>query len=600
MGMGWMALRRKSHNILDANSLYIRTIVLLALMAAVLFVYWQSTHHEFTNYDDPHYVTENPYVKAGLTRQSVGWAFTTFHAANWHPVTWLSHMLDYEIYGLRPKGHHLTNICFHIINTLLLLYLLYSATGSYWQSIFLAALFGLHPLHVESVAWIAERKDLVSAFFGFVTLILYGRYARHPRPLTYLLSLFSFAVGLMAKPMLATLPFVMLLWDFWPLGRLHLRTKPTENRAHEIEKESSISTWPRLVAEKIPFFALSLASCIVTYIAQNKGGAVADVQFMPLLFRIVNALLSYVRYISNMIWPHNLAVIYPMPPTLTIVQGLTASLVLLGISYLVCRLARQHPYLSVGWLWYLGTLVPVIGLVQVGNQALADRYTYIPLIGLFIMISWGVPVLVKNFRYRSLLLPVAAGLALSALTICTWVQLSYWENSVTLFRRASTVVPDNYVAYIHLGDGLSQQGNFTEAIDYYLSALRFRPDREDVHTNLGAAYAQAGNIGAAIEHYYKALSLDPGKAELNYNLGLALGVQGNFDESITYLGRAVTINPKFAEAHYNLGVALVRTGRLDEAIRHFSEALQVNPGLVEARKALETATKLKSGQSPQR
>jgi tetratricopeptide (TPR) repeat protein len=317
---------------------------------------------------------------------------------------------------------------------------------------------------------------------------------------------------------------------------------------------------------------------------------------MPLLFRIVNALLSYVRYIFNMFWPHNLAVIYPMPPTLTIVQGLSASLVLLGISFVVYRLARQHPYLSVGWLWYLGTLVPVIGLVQVGNQALADRYTYIPLIGLFIMMSWGLSAIVKNFRYRRVLLSVGAGLALSALTICSWVQLSYWKNSATLFRRASAVVADNYIAYIHLGDGLSQQGNFTEAIDYYLSALRFRPDREDVHTNLGAAYAQAGNIGAAIEHYYKALSLDPAKAELNYNLGLAFGVHGNIDQSIIYLGRAVTINPKFPEAHYNLGVALVRAGRLDEGIRHFHEALQVNPGLVEARKALKTTMRLKSGQ----
>jgi Tfp pilus assembly protein PilF len=562
----------------------------------MLAVFWQSTDHDFLTYDDNLYVTDNLHVKTGLTYRNMLWAFTTMEASNWHPVTWWSHMLDSQIYGLNPKGHHLTNVLFHIANTLLLLYLLFSATRNYWQSLFVAALFGLHPLHVESVAWIAERKDLVSTFFGFVALILYFRYAKHPRPFPYLLSLVAYAVGLMAKPMLVTLPFVMLLCDVWPLGRLRLETKPLEYPTHDMGKESSASTRSRLVVEKIPFFVLSLASCIVTYVAQNEGGAVADLQFVPFLFRIVNALLSYVRYISKMFWPHHLAVIYPMPPTLTMTQGITAGLLLLGISYLVYRLARKHPYLFVGWLWYLGTLVPVIGLVQVGNQALADRYTYIPLIGLFIMMSWGAWNLVKNFRYWRILVPVAVGLTLTALTISTWVQLSYWKNSVTLFQHASMSVTDNYIAYIHLGDGLSQQGKFTEAIDYYLLALRFRPNRQDIHTNLAVAYDQAGNIEAAINHYLKALSLDPGNAKLNYNLGLAFGVQGNLKESLYYLGRAVTINPKFPEAHYNLGVALAKQGRLDEGIRHFREALQADPGWVEARKALETAMRLKSEQ----
>jgi tetratricopeptide (TPR) repeat protein len=644
-----------------------RTLIIVLLTAALILVFWQSAHHEFINYDDHKYVTENPHVKVGLTYQSIIWTFSTFHESNWHPLTWLSHMLDYELYGLNPMGHHLTNVIFHITNTLLLLYLLYYTTQKYWQSMFVAALFALHPLHVESVAWVAERKDVLSTVFGFGTLILYTKYTKNNRPLYYLIALTLYALGLMSKPMLVTLPFVMLLWDFWPLGRLRLKlpghrpglpdkvisfhivplgptykaglvghvpakTKSTENHAHDIEKKSSVSTWSRLIGEKIPFFALSLASCIVTYIAQNKGGAVADAQFVPLLFRIVNALLSYVRYISNMIWPHNLAIIYPMPPTLTIVQGLTAGFVLVAISYLVYRMAHQHPFLSVGWLWYLGTLVPVIGLVQVGQQAMADRYTYIPLIGLFIMISWGVPAIARKWRYQYVALPIAAFLALGVLMICSWVQLSYWKNGVTLFRHASEAVANNHIAYRILGSALAQQGRFPEAERSFQEALRIRsndepthiawgaelagqrkideamghfskaldinPESADAHYNLGMLLAEKGKFAEAIYHYHQALYIDPGNAELNSNLGLAYGMSGNLNESVTFLSMALKIRPRFAEAHYNLGVSLVRAGRLDEGIRHFNEALQVNPDFVEARRALEAAIKLKAGPLP--
>jgi hypothetical protein len=564
MGMDWMALRRKSHNIPGTNSLNMRTIVLLVLMAVVSLVYWQSMHHEFINYDDRLYVTGNPHIKAGLTYDRIIWAFKTVQASNWHPMTWLSHALDYELYGLNPKGHHLTNVIFHIANTLLLLYLLHYTTQKYWQSMFVAALFALHPLHVESVAWVAERKDVLSTVFGFGTLILYTKYTKGRRPLYYVIALTLYALGLMSKPMLVTLPFVMLLWDFWPLGRFPFKKQRIEYDLRDLHTNYPPSTPLRLVIEKIPFFALSLASCIVTYIAQNKGGAVANVQFVPLLFRVVNALLSYVRYISNMFWPHHLAIIYPMPLTLTIVQGLTAGFVFVAISYLVYRLAYQHPFLSVGWLWYLGTLVPVIGLVQVGNQALADRYTYIPLIGLFIMISWGVPILAKNFRHRRVLLPAGAGLALAALTICTWVQLGYWKNGVTLFSHAIEVVADNYTAYKILGNALGEQGKFAEAERSFQESLRIHPDDEDTHTEWGVVLGKQNKIGEAIDHFNAALQ----------------------------------INPDCADAHYNLGVALAKQGRLDEGIRHFRAALQVDPGLVEARKALETAMRLKSEQSP--
>ncbi len=540
-----------------------RTLLIVFLVIVMFAVFWQSTNHEFLCYDDNIYVTDNLHVKTGLTYRNTLWAFTTMEASNWHPVTWLSHILDCQAYGLNPKGHHLTNVLFHIANTLLLWYLLFSATRNHWQSMFVAALFALHPLHVESVAWIAERKDVLSTFFMLATLILYTRYAKNSRPLLYLLTLLLYVFGLMSKPMLVTLPFVMLLWDFWPLGRLRLETRLKGNITNRMPDEASTSAPLRLILEKLPFFAFSLLSSVVTFYAQAHGGSVAGMQAVPLTFRVVNALVSYTKYIGNMLWPSDLAVIYPLPPTLTLVQAGISGLILIGVTLVVYRRARMNPFLLMGWLWYVGTLVPVIGLVQVGRQAMADRYTYIPLIGLFIMISWGVPALIHKWPYRRSVITAMALLALAGSTLCTWIQLSYWKNDVTLFGRAVQVVENNYIAQM----------------------------------NLGAAFFKTGNIEAAIKHYYKALSLRPENDRLCYNLGLALGVQGNLNESITYLTKAVIINPKFAEAHYNLGVALVTSGRLDEGIRHFSEALQADPGLVEARKALESAMRLKSEQS---
>lgn len=567
------------------------------LVFVMIAVFWQSTGHDFINYDDPAYVTDNIHVRTGLTYPNFLWAFTAFHASNWHPITWLSHMLDSEIYGLNPKGHHMTNILFHIANTLLLLYLLYSTTRNYWQSLFVAALFAFHPLHVESVAWIAERKDLLSTFFGFVTLILYSRYARSPRPLIYLVTLLAFAVGLMAKPMLVTLPFVMLLWDFWPLRRLQIKKQRTEDGLYAPNQNGPSSTPSRLVLEKIPFFALMLASCTTTYLAQRKGGAVADAQLVPLLFRIINALLSYVRYISNMFWPHNLAPMHPLPLTLTIEQGIIAGLILFGISYLVYRLAHLHPSIPTGWLWYLGTLVPVIGFVQVGRQSMADRYTYLPLIGLFIMISWGVPVLFKNFRHRRVALSAGACMLLFALMILTRTQLDYWKNTATLFDHATKAGVNNQEAYRLLGDALVQQGRLPEAERSFLEALRIQPDYEDVHANLGGIYMKQGRIREALFHYQEVVRMAPRNDQANYNLGLALGMSGNLEESIRYFNAAVDLNPNFAEAHCNLGIALVRSGRLDEGIYHFNKALQVKPDFAEARRSLEAAMKLKARQS---
>jgi len=550
------------NNRIKTHSAHKKAVLVVLLLVVTFAIFWQSTGHEFIVYDDNVYVTENLHVQTGLTYGNMLWAFTTIEASNWHPLTWWSHMLDCQIYGLNPKGHHLTNILFHIASTLLLWYLLFSATRKYWQSLFVAALFALHPLHVESVAWIAERKDLLSTFFMFGTLILYTRYTKNSRPLLYISSLVLYIFGLMSKPMLVTLPFVMLLWDFWPLGRLRLRAPLKENTENSTPDPASTSTLPHLIFEKLPFFAFSLLSSVVTYYAQAHGASVAGARAVPLAFRLVNALVSYAKYIENMLWPHNLAVIYPLPTTLMLAQAAISGVILLGITAVVCRRARMNPFLLTGWLWYLGTLVPVIGFVQVGRQAMADRYTYIPLIGLFIMISWGIPALTDRFPYRRSIVTAMALLVLAASSIGTWIQLRYWKNDVTLFTHAIEAVENNYVA----------------------------------HMNLGLAFFQRDKTEEAIRHYFDAFSLRPNTDDLCYYLGLAFGVQGNLNESIIFFRKAIAINPKFAVAHYNLGVALARQGRLDEGIFHFTKALQIDPGLMEARKALETAMRLKSGQ----
>lgn len=596
-----------------------RTVLAALLILVVSLVYGQVYHHGFMGIDDHLYVTDNATVKAGLTQAGILWAFTTTSAANWHPLTWLSHMLDVQLFGVNPSGHHLTSVFLHLLNTLLLLCLLYRTTGEYLKSLFVAALFALHPLHVESVAWIAERKDMLSAFFMLMTILLYSLHREKPRALLYLSALLAYAAGLMAKPMLVTLPFVLLLWDIWPLERF----RPW---AGADDEQGSVPI-VRLVVEKLPFFVLSLLSCGVTYYAQSQAGAVASIHTMPFPFRLINALLSYVRYLSNMIWPENLAIIYPLPATLTIASGMLAGLALLGVSVVVWRLRRRHPYLLAGWGWYLGTLVPVIGLVQVGQQAMADRYTYIPLMGVFIMIAWGVPACAARLKIRRQALIIPAGAVLSLLTICTWHQLGFWKDNVTLFEHAARVVPGNFIAYRLLGSALSLKGDmagaerafqtslrispdddmthtewgmalaehkrYNEALMHFSAALRIYPDSADTHFQMGNILIETGKTAEAIAHYKDALRLKPDKAEICYSLGLALAMQGDIAGGISYLTRAVTLKPGFSEAHYNLGIALVRTGNIPAAVEHFSVAVRINPSFAEARKSLEAAKRLR-------
>ena len=530
--------------------------ICLLLILLTLAAFWQTLGNEFVNYDDDDYVTKNIQVQAGLTKDGVIWAFTKPHSANWHPLTWLSHMLDYRIYKLNPMGHHLTNLLFHIANVLLLYWVLVTMTKYTWRSAFVAALFAVHPLHVESVAWVAERKDVLSTFFWMLTMLAYVSYVRDRKIGKYLLVVVLFALGLMSKPMLVTLPFALLLLDYWPLGRFQ-----------------KANGW-KLVWEKLPLFVLSAASSVVTYLAQQKGGAV--VEHLPAGERIANALVSYLAYIGKMLWPRNLAVFYPHPrAALPVWQTVAAAALLALASVLVIRFARRRPYLATGWLWYLGTLLPVIGLVQVGVQAMADRYTYVPLIGLFIIIAWGVPDLVslgkKPSRSRYLGVPAVAVIA--ALAICTWIQTGHWRDSIVLFEKALASTSGNYVAHHNLGVALQDQGRLGDAIAHYRTALRLLPDYADAHRNLAVALVRQGRIGEATDHLLAAVRINPLDIQARYNLGLAMSVRGKIEEAVFQYREALRVDLENSQVSNNL--AWILATHPDPRIRNSGEAVRL-------------------------
>jgi len=560
-------------------------MVCLFLIVTTVAVFWHLQHHEFVNYDDDLYVTENRHVQAGLTAESVIWAFTTSHATNWHPLTWLSHMSDYELYGLNPKGHHLSNLLFHVVSTILLFLVFRRMTGALWRSSLVAALFALHPLHVESVAWVSERKDVLSTFFWMLTMWTYLRYVEDPRLHRYLLVFFTFSAGLMSKPMLVTLPFVLLLIDYWPLGRFQIEqsgdagtSKKDQWGAFRCEKQHVFY----LIWEKVPFFALSAVSSIVTFLAQQKGGAVSSLVAYPLSIRIVNALVSYVGYMGKTVWPHGLAVFYPHPDKmLPMWQVAAAGLSLVLISVIVIRVARRFPYVPVGWLWYLGTLVPVIGLVQVGSHAMADRYTYIPLIGLFIIPVWGLFDLGARWLCGRVVLTISTVGVLSAFMIATWLQVGHWKDSITLFEHALDVTANNPVAHNNLGIALELQGKVDAGVAHYSEALEIKPDFAEAHNNLGSALDAQGRLDEAAIHYSKALQIKPDFAEAHNNWGGVLDAQGKVNEAMAHYSEALRIKPDFIEAHNNLGIALARQGKVDEAMAHYSEALEIKPDFAE-------------------
>ncbi|MGA2151144.1 MAG: tetratricopeptide repeat protein [Geobacteraceae bacterium] len=524
-------------------------LICIGLIIAIFAVYLQVGNHPFLGFDDTDYITSNAHVSSGITDKNITWAFTSVDAANWHPITWLSHMVDVQFYGMNPRGHHLTNVVIHTISSLFLLLLLFRLTGSLWQSSFVAALFALHPLHVESVAWVAERKDVLSAFFWFLTLIFYAEYVVKRKPALYMLSLFSFLLGLMSKPMLVTLPIVMLLMDFWPLDRYR----------HDEQEQGLCQLSSRLIAlikEKIPFFVCSILSADVTIYAQNKGGAMSLLEAIPFIFRIENALIAYVKYIGKTFWPQYLAVLYPISLSIPLWQAVCSLLLLLIVSGATIWLRHRHPYLAVGWFWFLVTLIPVIGLIQVGNQSMADRYTYIPLIGLFIMVAWGVPGLTKGLQHRQGILALIAGTVIITSAVLTWQQLGYWRDNISLYRHTLEITTGNYVINYNLGLELENNGNLDSAIKEFHEALRIDPYFEKAHYNMGNVLIKKGNRDAAIEQFQEALQINPYDSKAHVNLGTALASKGDLNAAIKEFQEALQINPYDSKAYTNLRIAL--------------------------------------------
>jgi len=548
--------------------------IALGLLAMTVAVFGSTVGHDFVNFDDTQYVTENPPVQRGLTWTGVRWAFTTFHASNWHPLTWLSHMLDVEFYGLRPAGHHLTNLLLHGGNVLLLFWVLRRMTGALWSSAGVAALFAVHPLHVESVAWVTERKDVLSTLFWLLTMWSYVRYTEQPSAQRYLTVAVVFAAGLLAKPMLVTLPFVLLLLDYWPLGRFQPgRWSVAGTHRHAWE----------LMKEKLPLLALSAASCVMTYRAQHAEGATQMLGPLALPVRLENAAVTYVTYIGKLLWPHNLAVFYPHPgSTLPLWQVAGAGIALSGVTALVLLMGTRRPYLPVGWFWYLGTLVPVIGLVQVGLQAMADRYTYVPFIGLFIIIVWGASDLAAGWRHHQKVLGLMAGGALALCIAVSWRQVGHWRTSATLFEHALQATTDNYLAHDGLGSELARQGRLEEAERRYREALRIKPDFAEAHNNLGVLLAKQRKFEAAMAHFSEALRFGPHLVRIHSNMGLALAQQGKSADAVAQYMDAIRLAPDMADPYNNLGLVLAQQGRLDEAVHAFREALRLNPAFTQA------------------
>lgn len=528
--------------------------VCLALFVVTLVAFWGVTSNEFISFDDDEYITANPHVQAGLTGESVAWAFGNYHSNNWHPLTWLVHMTDQELFGEDAGGHHLTSLLFHALNALLLFLGLYRLTGSLGSSALVAALFALHPAHVESVAWASEKKDVISTLFAILTIGAYARYARSASAGRYALALGLFALGLLAKPMLVTLPFVLLLLDYWPLGRCC--GEPPANRP-----------WSTLLLEKVPFLVLAAASSWVTLLAQQSGGVLKTLESFPLGTRLANAIVAYAAYLGKLVWPSKLAILYPHPHEFPFWQVGGAALLLVVITAAVFVMRRRQPALIVGWLWFLGTLVPVIGLVQVGNQAFADRYTYLPYIGLFVAIVWSV----RSLLDRKVVV-VAVIVVLSTLGVRTWYQTRHWKDTITLFRHTVTVTENNYLIHDNLGKLLAGEGRLDEALEQYREAVRIRPAFTQGHYNAGVALSKAARYDEAVPYFDEAIRQQPDFVKAHFNLAVCHAHLNQAEPAIRHFEEVLRINPDNAQAHRNLGGILRALGRNEDAGVHFAAA----------------------------
>ncbi|MEY2481409.1 MAG: protein O-mannosyl-transferase [Verrucomicrobiota bacterium] len=557
----------------DTNPQWIVAGVCIFLTALTWLVFGRTLAHDFVNYDDPTYVYENPIVSQGLTFHGVGWAFTHAHARNWHPLTTISHMVDCQFFGLNAAGHHFTNVFLHTIAVLVLFLLLRDMTGALWRSAFVAELFAIHPLRVESVAWIAERKDVLSGVFFMLTLWAYARYARQPSLRRYIIMSILFALGLMAKPMLVTLPFVLLLLDYWPARRI------ADRRSLFL-----------VITEKIPLFVLSAASCFATIIAQS--GPLGAVEQLPFAWRTANALVSYVTYIWQMLWPADLAAFYPHPGNhLETWEISCAAAIVLAITFMAIIWRKTQPHLFVGWFWYIGMLIPVIGIFQIGLQGHADRYTYLPQVGLYLLIAWSVSEM-SILRGRREVLFALSAIAIVPLAWRAWDHTATWKNSETLWKHALAVTSDNDVAHYHLGLFFRQHDQMDAALAQYQAALRIQLAEREPHYNLSTAltYNNIANIlmakgrfAEAVLHFEKALALRPDFADARYNLGGVFFRQGRVDDAIAQLQSALSLQPEDGEAHRSLGRAFLQKGSVSDAIAEYEKAVKAaNPSIVAA------------------
>jgi tetratricopeptide (TPR) repeat protein len=588
-------------------------VILLGLAVMTFGIYAQVIGHQFITLDDPTYIQENPMVNRGVTLAGLAWAFTTFHVANWHPLTWISHMIDCQLFGTNAGRHLLVNALIHVANTLLVFCFLLRTTHARWPSALVAAFFALHPLHVESVAWASERKDTLSTFFGLLSLIAYVRYAEAPSLSRYAWVAITLALGLLAKPMLVTWPLVMLLLDYWPLRRWQ-----------SAKSKAQRGKLRKLILEKIPLFTLVAASGIMTLIAQSRGGAVRTLAHDPIALRLSNALVSYAKYLLLTFWPNDLAVYYPFAPIgIPAWQIIGAAFLLIGITAFCLFQRRIRPYLIVGWFWFLGTLVPVIGLVQVGGQIMADRYFYIPSIGLFIALVFGFTDIAKSWRIAPSLSAGIAGGVLLILATLTNAQIQRWRDSFTLFEHTLAVTPPNlhiehnlglaiggsgrydeaaahfektlqidpnfYEGLVGMGVTRELQGRLPEAIDYFQAAIRSQPDAPTAHVQLGHALWKQNRDQAALEEMFRASQLAPKDADIRADFALALELVGRIPEAVEQFHEALRMNPYDAEAHANLGLALLASGKPRESIPEFERALRLKPELTGAADNLRRA-----------
>ena len=600
----------------------------LVMIALILVVYWPLQNYDFINYDDRGYVTSNNIVHAGFVSNSVWEAFSKNYLGNWHPLTMLSHMLDWQLFGPRAGGHHWTNVIIHILNTILLFLLFNKLTGAMWRSAFIATLFAIHPVNVESVAWISERKNVLSTFFWIVTIMFYVWYARFPNWKRYLAVVIGFTLGLMSKPMLVTLPFTLLLLDYWPLSRMKIKKQleyqTNETTGNTLRKERILF----LVLEKIPLFILSAFFSYIVFLAQKNAGACLSLQSFPLSYRLGNASISYLLYITKMFWPFDLAALYPLNYNISLWQVVLSAVLLIVVTISVCTYFRKLPYLLMGWLWYLGVLVPVIGIIQVGDQAMADRYAYVPFIGLFIMLTLGTFDILKKYISSKIILIIVLSIIVS-LTIIAKRQVQYWQNTLTLFNHVLDVTRNNSVAHsvvagellmqnkvseamthckkvlslnpydynglVHIARAYDLLGEKNKAIDALRLAIKVRPEYAKAHNDLCILFLKAGKVQDAMKEYQKAVELNLNKdnLELHNNFGNILATQGHYDEAIIQYNQALLIQPHDAIVHFNLAILLLRQQKTDDALNHLREVIRLQPDNAKAHYQLELILKQK-------